>query len=212
METIDDLDGEIEQLNAKLLALSRPEQYLKKSNSGEEIQDSQYCDIKEPEITSNYDGHVNDSLLIEPTDGDEVADYVETDLVDAKEIQEMKEGVDVLDQHQKEEKGRRIQGPIIKKKQRNHSDEGNLNGRTKAKRRYKACHLCEFSAMCKGNLDYHLTSVHKIGKPMLKCKECPYQNPSKGNLKRHIEKQRCFLGRGDRKTVHSIKLELIEGK
>ena len=192
LETIDDLDGEIEQLNAKLRASSGPGYYLNKSNSGEEIQDSPECDIKIPEITS----HVKDSLFIVPTNGDEVTDYVETDLVDAKEVQEMKDGVGMLDQHQKEEKSR----PIIRKKQRNHFDKPGINGRTKAKR-YKACHLCEFSAMCKGNLDYHMTSVHKIGKPMLKCKGCPYQNPSKGNLKRHIEKQRCFLGRGDRKMV-----------
>ena len=184
LQTVDDLHNEIRQLNVKLQALPEPGHYLNM-----DIQEEDMSDIKIQQISSGYDDHElntdyplndNDQLIELYNEG---VEYDETGPVDEKDIND--EG-EMLNKDLEEENGVsniRKMLPL----QQSHSKKGSLKRNLNDRPRKHACHVCDYAALHKDNLAYHLITVHKIGE-MLKCKQCPHQSASKGNLKTHIER------------------------
>ena len=200
-ETVDDLHGEIRQLNAKL-QWSEPgkipeedtqeiynydeQTFLTENDPGREKISSAYDDrekttnfetLSEEIIQKGRKNLSNESgLLIESVFTDNSLDNGEAHLP-ISEL--MKDEIQVLDEKQDQLKGKR--GPLKKKHQPGSPSQGTLK---KAPPRKFACNLCEHTSTSGPNLDYHKITVHNIGEK-LQCEQCPYKSASKANMKAH---------------------------
>ena len=201
LETVDDLHGEIRQLNAKL-QWSEPgkipeedtqeiynydeQTFLTENDPGREKISSAYDD---QEKTTNFEtlseeiiqkGRKNLSnesgLLIESVFTDNSLDNGEAHLPNSEL---MKDEIQVLDE--KQDQLRRKRGPLKKKHQPGSPSKGTFK---KAQPRKFACNLCEHTSTSGPNLDYHKITVHNIGEK-LQCEQCPYKSASKANMKAH---------------------------
>ena len=197
LETVDDLHGEIRQLNAKL-QWSEPgkipeedtqeiynydeQTFLTENDPGREKISSAYDD---QEKTTNFEtlseeiiqkGRKNLSnesgLLIESV-------FTDNREAHTSDTETIKYEIDVLDE--KQDKVKRKRGPLKKKPPPGLPSKGALK---KAPPRNFACNLCEHTSTSRQNLDYHKIAGHNIGEK-LQCEQCPYKSASKANMKAH---------------------------